>query len=304
MTFSKILLVFGGLVFFTSVVTAQNVIEDEGVGMSAQELEILVQYWTPAMQQAAANDVGDRFELLSMALANKKLAEQSKQLTPEEDPERYWKNQFILRNVERKFVVTHYMETLPIPDMSELAQETYLTSKDKYATVPESRKASHLLLRCSDGECDIDERRAQAQKILAELQGGATFEELVAQYSEDPGSKDNGGVFDRWLSAGMQGVDPHFVEGVFSVDGVGNYSGVVESQFGFHIIRLDDLKAKSYKPFDEVRPVIVDALETEYKLLAAKEFDAKFRLTDDTFIDKDAMEAIFAPYAEQGKPAL
>jgi parvulin-like peptidyl-prolyl isomerase len=266
--------------------------------MSQQELEILVQYWTPDMQAAAANDVGDRFELLSMALANKKLAEESKQLTPEEDAQRYWKNQFILRNIERQFVVDHYMENLQIPDMSALARETYLTSKDKYAVVPESRKSSHILIKCSDAECNIDERRALAEKVLAQLQAGASFEDMVKQYSEDPGSKDKGGVFDVWLQDGMEGVEPHYVQGVFTIGAVGEYSGIVESPFGFHIIRLDALKEKSYKSFDEVRADIIAALELDYKKMAAKEFDAKYRLTDKAYIDKDAMDKIFAPYAK------
>lgn len=281
---------------------AQNVIEDDGVGMSLQELEILVQYWTPAMQQAAANDLGDRFELLSMGLANKKLAEEAKKLTPEEDPERYWKNQFILRNIERKSVVNHFMDNLQVPDMSELAQEMYLTAKDKYALIPESRKSSHILFRCTPPDCNFVEKKALADKVLAELQAGAVFASLVEQYSEDPGSKDKEGVFDLWLSKGMKEADGRYVQGVFEINAVGEYSATVESPFGFHIIRLDAIREKSYKSFEEARPEIVDALEVEYKTLAAKEFDAKYRLSEDAFIDGDAMEQIFSKYRTEGAP--
>lgn len=277
---------------------AQNVIEDEGVGMSLQELEILVKYWTPAMQEAAANDQGDRFELLSMSLANKKLAEEAKKLTPEEDPERYWKNQFILRNIQRKSVVDNFMDNLQVPDMSELAKEMYLTSKDKYALVPESRKSSHILFMCTPPDCKAEEKRAQAEKVLEELRAGAAFESLAAQYSDDPGSKDSGGVFDLLLHKGMDGVDAQYVHGVFQIAAVGEYSDLVESRFGFHIIRLDAIEEKSYESFEEARAEIIDALEVEYKTLAAKEFDAKYRLSDDAFIDGEAMEQIFSKYRD------
>lgn len=281
---------------------AQNVLEDGGVGMSAQELEKLVQYWTPAMQQAAANDVGDRFELLSMALANKKLAEQLDEQTPEANPRTYWENQFVIRNLKRKLFVNDYMADLVIPDMSALAEETYLTSKEKYALVPESRMTSHVLLRCDSEACNVDEERALAAQILAELQAGAVFETMVEQYSEDPGSKDKGGVFDRWLQAGMDGVSPHYLEGAFKIGGVGEYSAVVESPFGFHIIRLDDIKPQSYRPFEEARADIIAALEAEYKKMAAKEFDGQYRLSDDSYINGPAMDKIFAPYADTVVP--
>jgi parvulin-like peptidyl-prolyl isomerase len=287
-----------GLLFLVPCALAQNVIEDNGVGMSMQELEQLVKYWTPDMQKAAAMDVGDRFELLNMALASKKIALEAVKVTPESDPDRYWKNQFVLRNSQRDFVVKTYMADLEIPDMSALAEEMYLTSKDKYASIPEARMTSHILIRCTPPECDQDEKRAEAEAVLAELESGASFESLVKQYSEDPGSKDKGGVFDRWLEQGMPRVERHYLIAAFEIEGAGNHSGIVHSQFGFHIIRLDEIREKSYKPYDEVRDEIISSLVTDYKRASAKEFDAQFRLSDKAFIDPAAMDKIFGPYKE------
>ena len=67
------LLVLAGTFCLLTGAVAQNVIEDQGVSMSMQELEVLVKHWPPNMQQAAAGDAGHRIELLSMALANKKM---------------------------------------------------------------------------------------------------------------------------------------------------------------------------------------------------------------------------------------
>jgi peptidyl-prolyl cis-trans isomerase C len=296
MTFAKTLLAFGGLFFLVSQVAAQSVLKDQGIGMSQQELEIMVSHWTPSMQHAAANDLGDRFELLSRTLAQKKLAAESRKFTPEMDPGRYWENQFRIMNIESKFAVDTYMAQLEVPDMSALAEEAYLSSKEKYALIPEERKTSHILLRCAPPECKVDERRVQAEQVLAQLQAGGDFKLLAAEFSEDPGSKDKGGVFDLWLQQGMERVEPHYVEGAFTIGTVGEYSGIVESQFGFHIIRLDDIKPEGYKPYVEVREEIIASLELEYKKLAAKEFDAQYRLSDKAYIDAEAMEQIFAPY--------
>tara|TARA_R110001599_G_scaffold145321_1_gene327630 strand:- start:86648 stop:87568 length:921 start_codon:yes stop_codon:yes gene_type:complete len=281
-------------------VFGQNVIEDEGVGMTAQELEFIVRYWTPQMRQSAAVDMGDRYELLNMALANKKIALEAKKFTPEDDPDHYWANQLVIRNTERKFVVDNYIANLKIPDMSELAAERYLTAPDKYALVPESRKVSHILFRCEGPDCDREALRKDAAQVLAQLESGANFEAMAQQYSGDPGSKDKGGKFDKWLQTRTENVEPYFLQGVFAIDEVGDYSPLVDSQFGIHIIRLDEVREKSHLPFEEAKGAIVAELRQEYKVLAAKEFDARFRLTDETYIDKAAMEEIFSQYDADG----
>ncbi len=88
--------------------------------------------------------------------------------------------------------------------MTALAAERYQTEKDKYALVPEERYSSHILLLCEPGVCDRDARRVEAQKILDELKAGADFRELAGKYSEDPGSKDEGGQFDALADNGRR----------------------------------------------------------------------------------------------------
>jgi parvulin-like peptidyl-prolyl isomerase len=180
--------------------------------------------------------------------------------------------------------------------MTALAEERYETQKDKYALVPETRLASHILLLCTPGVCDRDARRIEAEKILAELEAGADFGELAKTYSEDRASKDMGGRFDRWVKLGEAQVDPHFVGAMYEIGNVGDHSGIVDTRFGLHIIQLDGIEEAHYKPYAEVQDQIIATLRKEYIDLAAKEFDAGFRFTDDTYIDTETVEEILAPY--------
>ena len=123
-TVLKIFLVCATALSF-SAAGAEYILEDEGVGISRAELVFIVSNWTPQMQQAAAIDDGDRIELLNRALASKKIAADADRMTTEDDPDRYWTLQLLLRNTTREFVVKNYMEDLLVPDMSELAQEVY-----------------------------------------------------------------------------------------------------------------------------------------------------------------------------------
>jgi peptidyl-prolyl cis-trans isomerase C len=199
-------------------------------------------------------------------------------------------------------VVKRHMDTLVVPDMTALAKERYYAEKDKYALVPERRFTSHILLLCPPATCDRDEIRPLADEIRTKLIGGANFAELVEQYSQDPGSKDKGGVFDKWFSLGEAGVSPHYTGGAFEIENVGEYSSVVDTKFGLHIIRLDAVKEAHHKPYEEVKPAITAALIGEYRSASAKEFDASFRITDDAMIDGKAMEEIFGPFKSPAMP--
>ncbi len=273
------------------------VVEDQGYGFTREELKQLVSHWTAQMQAAAANDVGDRLELINMSLAAKKIAAEASEFTEADDPKLYWEQQFRLRNVNRNFVVNNYMRDIEMPDFTELAEERYKTEKDKYAPLPEQRITSHILFMCAPPECNRREYKSEIEKHLLALQEGADFEEMVEKYSQDPGTKRMGGKFDRWLVKGQfSNVAPAYHEATFKIGSVGEYSPVTESKFGFHIIRLDGIKPKSYRSYEEVRDQIYIDLAKEYRALAAKEFDARYRISEEAQLDSDELDEIFEPY--------
>lgn len=287
---------FISLISAPVVASDANVIEDDGIGMSYEELKYLVSQWPASLQESAANDVGDRLELLSMGLAMKKMAAEAEQVAELVDRDEYWKYNLAMQNLKRKLVFDHYVKNIQVPDMSELAQERYVTEKDKYALVPEMRSSSHILLMCPPGRCDRAERRPDAERVLAEVKAGGDFAELAKKYSEEPGASKRGGKFGTMLRKGMPNISPPYVGAVFELGKVGDVSDLVETQFGFHIIRLDEIEESFYKPYEEVKEQIVADLTAEYVKLSVKEFEAQYRISDQAHIDGKAMEEIFGPY--------
>jgi peptidyl-prolyl cis-trans isomerase C len=284
----------------STAVHAQVVIEDQGVTISLDELTQQIERWSPQMRGTAANDLGDRMELLNSAMANKKIAMKADEITAESDPSAYWKLYFALQKVRTKFVYNRHMAELQVPDMSALAEERYQTEKDKYALVKEQRQSSHILFYATPGY-DRTAYRAQAAELLPELRAGADFEEMVAAHSTDPGTKDAGGKMERWMTYGENGITPHYTGALFDVEEVGGYSEVFETEFGVHIVRLDGIRESYYLPFEEVREKIIQSLEGEYRALAAKDFMAGFRFGEDLRIDGELMEAVFSPYKTAGE---
>ena len=111
--------------------------------------------------------------------------------------------------------------------------------------VPEKRHARHILITGKDDAAAL----AQAQQVLAQAKAGKDFGELAKQYSQDPGSAHNGG--DLGWAERSSFVAP-FADALFGMS-VGEIKGPVKTQFGYHIIRLDEIQAGKSKSFDEAR---------------------------------------------------
>lgn len=106
-------------------------------------------------------------------------------------------------------------------------------------TTEEERQAQHILLATEE----------TANKVLGLLNQGGDFSKLAAQYSQDTGSKDTGGdlgLFGRGVMVGA------FEESAFSMQ-EGDLSGLVKSEFGYHIIKLNKIQAGIVKSFDSVK---------------------------------------------------
>ena len=116
----------------------------------------------------------------------------------------------------------------------------------------EQRRASHILIQAGTEASDADRKaaRAKAEEILAEVRKSpARFAELARKYSQDTGSAERGG--DLGLFGHGMMVKP-FEEAAFKL-AENQISGVVESEFGFHIIRLTEIQAGKTRSLDEVR---------------------------------------------------
>jgi len=118
------------------------------------------------------------------------------------------------------------------------------TAGDKTASV------RHILI-LTQGKSEAEKAAAKTkiEGILAEAKAGADFAELAKKYSEDPGSKDKGGLYENFPRGQM--VKP-FEDAAFSVP-VGQISGVVETAYGYHIIKVIG-REKETRSFEAVRP--------------------------------------------------
>jgi len=128
----------------------------------------------------------------------------------------------------------------------EALRAHYEQIKDKFSS-GERRHAHHILITTSDGVDDAKARQ-QAEELYAKLKSGANFEALAKESSKDPGSAVKGGDL-GWAKRG-DFVKP-FEEALFSMS-PGDIRGPIKSDFGYHIIRLDEVEGSS-KTYEQVR---------------------------------------------------
>src|SRR4030095_14947475 len=118
----------------------------------------------------------------------------------------------------------------------------------------EERRASHILVAVPKGapEAEKAKAKAKAEELLAQVKKAPdSFAEVAKKNSQDPGSAAQGGDLDFF---GRGAMTKPFEDADFALKARGEISPVVESEFGFHIIKLTDVKGGKPKPFEELRP--------------------------------------------------
>lgn len=139
----------------------------------------------------------------------------------------------------------------------ELVRQDYEQFQEDYWT-PKEVKARHILLTVGAGASKEHEAKVEqkALSLLSQARAGADFAELARQHSEDPGSKDKGGEL-GWFGEGQ--MVEEFEQAAFALP-KGGLGGPVRTPFGYHIIKVEDVKEPRRQTYEEVREQIARAI--------------------------------------------
>ncbi len=132
--------------------------------------------------------------------------------------------------------------------LEALARANYKSNPKRF-DLPEETRARHILIRL-----DTPEAKVKATEILGELQKGGDFAVIAKEKSQDPGSAAQGGDLGFFPKGRMV---PPFEEALTQLKKPGELSGVIESQFGYHVIKLEDRKNSGVRPFEDVKEVLI-----------------------------------------------
>jgi peptidyl-prolyl cis-trans isomerase D len=200
------------------------------------------------------------------------------------------------------FVISNEMVQSKTEVSADEIGKYYSTNQEKYR-IAERVKTRHILIKTPppgpDGKPDqkaVDAARAKAADLLKQIKAGADFAELAKKNSEDTSAKDGGNL--PWVQRGQ--FVPEFDKASFSMK-KGEISDLVQSQFGFHIIQVQEKEEARLTPLSEVRAEIEKTLKGQ-KASAVMEQMAGAALKDAQKLGLDAAAAKYGVQPVRSNP--
>jgi parvulin-like peptidyl-prolyl isomerase len=266
------------------VVTAAEVIQAarDNLGTRSDQLRTVDAGQMKKIIDQAASSLAERKLLLAAAAA-------AKTVLPAEELEKAMQSEYAQAGGEQAFLEALKGGGVSIDHVKKNVEGTLLINKflagvaesggkvteqdlrkayEQDSTGGKTATVRHILI-LTQGKTDQEKAAAKTkiEGILAEAKAGADFAELAKKYSEDPGSKDTGGLYENFPRGQM--VKP-FEDAAFSVP-VGQISGVIETSFGYHILQIVGRQNET-RPFDEARVEIESRLKQSKQGTAVQDY--------------------------------
>ena len=166
--------------------------------------------------------------------------------------------------------------------VTEEDAKAYYDENESYFNLSEQKSASHILISDAD---HTPEKLAEAEAVLAKAKAGEDFAELAMEYSEDTGSAETGG--DLGFFGETNNFVPEFGAAAWALKNEGDISDIVETEFGYHIIKLTGIQEASVTPFEDVKTDIISYLEEERTGIAAEALKNEITVTYFVYVDPD-----------------
>jgi peptidyl-prolyl cis-trans isomerase D len=214
--------------------------------------------FTPPTQAAVA--LGSYFERREAQVARFNAADYKAKVEPTDGELQafYKENPQLFQSPEQaniEYVVLDLASVQKGVTVNEADLKTYYDqNQGRVGGAPEERRASHILIAVPKGapQAEKDKAKAKAEELLAQVKKNPdSFAELAKKNSQDPGSAANGGDLDFFTRGAMT---KPFEDAVFALKNKGDIAGPVETEFGYHIVKLTDLKVPKQRTFEEVKP--------------------------------------------------
>lgn len=177
--------------------------------------------------------------------------------------------------LKRRALRELYFEKVIKASVSDADAKKLYDDQVKLLKPEEEVQARHILVESED----------KAKELAEKIKGGGKFEDIAKENSKDPGSKDDGGNLGYFGHGQMV---PQFEEVVFKMQ-KGDISAPVQTQFGWHLIKVEDKRVKAPPAFDVVKDRILQSLLLQKASKAAVDLRTKAKIE---YVDADMKKAI------------
>ena len=261
--------------------------ESQRLSMRKSQLERglrATSFVTPSEYRRYLNLVGEQREVTIAEIDLSVLAEPIELM--DEDIETYYslrQNEFMQpESIDFKYIEINKDKTNETITISEDEIREYFEDAGERFSRDERRQASHILFLFGDNEILSEQK---AQEALNKLNEGEDFSALVLQYSDDGGTKEQGGNLGMLAKSQLPGA---LGDAVFAMN-INEVSELVRTDFGFHIVQLNNIESDGQVPFETVRAELEMELKSQKSSI---NFTVIERELSDALFDADGIEVI------------
>jgi len=248
-----------GVVGFLGIGSKKKVASVQGEAITIEEFQTRLKSF-PAQYAAALSQKENKLKILDQMIDEKVLMVAAKKAGIEKSDE--FKTQ--MTSAHNQLLLTLYLRDTVEKKVTVTDQEVrqYYDANPAQFQAQTQRRARHILVKTE----------VEAKSVLNDLKKGADFATLAKKKSIDP-SAQNGGDLGYFAKGQLV---PEFEKAVFSMN-TGALSSVVKTQFGYHVIRLEDVRTRPAVAFDQVKAQIKDAVLGEKKRKATQDMLVKLK---------------------------
>lgn len=274
---------------------ADEVLVRQGdTSLTSRDVQLAIEDFVPEQHRAElyANERRLR-DFIAQQFAVRVLANEARarELTADER----WKIDNSAERTAAQVQLAHLVGRLPKPDFTAAAHEFYVANPERFAR-PEQVQAQHILISTEARTSDDALKLARHVMVLAQ-KGETDFATLAEEFSDDSSAKGGGSL--GWFERGRM-VAP-FEEAVFGLRNPGELAGPVETEFGYHIIRLQGRRPAGTEPFENVKDRLVREEESKFRRAAVgREYDRVGKLPG-IETNQDAIRALVRPIGFKGQ---
>ncbi len=205
-------------------------------------------------QETLQQNLQNQTRNIRFAILSAKQFEADIEINEEEIKTYYQANQVRFENKEKvkvDFIRLNVEDIAKGIEVSDDDVAAYYQENIASFTKPEQRRVSHVLIEFTEGDNESEATaKTQAEAILARLSQGEDFAALAKELSSDTFSGENGGDLE-YIERGV--MEPAFDDAAFALTTVGNTTELVKTSFGYHVIKLTELKAAVVQSLAEVK---------------------------------------------------
>ncbi len=232
------------------------------------DLNKIISYYDPEQQKVIEKNPQIRENILMQIVRSTVIAQLAKRKGFDKKPDIRNQQEMMINN----FLATVYLQKEVIDKINvndEKARAYYKDHPDVFKT-PEMIRVRHILIKTEASAPEAEKKKAKekAEEILKKLKGGEDFAKTAAEVSEDPGTKDKGGDLDFFPRGSMI---PAFEEAAFALK-PGEISGVVETDYGYHIIKMEEKKDAVLEPYEKIKDKVKEQALQEMRKIAVTDF--------------------------------